>query len=573
MNKVDRPQRGSTGAAAEPLREALLRTASSVLALQRRAEDELHDAKHALEMRTRELESSLALLRTTLEASPDGIVVIDLDGRVRMTNRRFVTIWGADEALVARGVAAAGLLACVRDKLVDPDKLVRCAEALQHSPPSPSHDVFELKDGRTFERHAAPRLVDGRCEGAMVVWRDVTENRRALAAMQAQQVAERANRAKSDFVARMSHELRTPLHAILGFAEVLQQAGAPALAATQRGHVGRIHTAGMHLLGLIDDLLDISRLEGGTLDLRVGTVDAAAELRACLATLDVQAAARGIVVRVDAVPGEAVLVLADDMRLRQVLLNLVSNAIKYNRPGGSVSVRLVVETGECTISIADTGLGLSAGQLARLFEPFNRLGRDALGIEGTGIGLVIAKSLVEMMGGTLVACSRPGEGSEFTVRLRRADGTAGCAAAMMAAPIGAPACHAAGTLRGSVVYIDDDEVNRVLMQAMLALHPAVGLDLAADGAGGLAAVAAAAPDLVLIDMMLPDISGLEVLRALRADPALTGLPCVAVSANAMPEQIAEALGAGFDGYLTKPLAAQALLAQLDRWLGPSRRHA
>jgi hypothetical protein len=384
----------------------------------------------------------------------------------------------------------------------------------------------------------------------------------------------------------MSHELRTPLNAILGFSELLQDDAANPPTPLQRERLGHVRRAGEHLLRLINDLLDLSRIEAGALNVHVEDVDFAAAVRDAARELAPLADAAGIAVDVELPPrgeGAATNVLGDAVRLRQVVLNLVSNAIKYNRPGGHVAVTLAAAGARVRLVVRDTGLGMSADQLAGLYQPFNRLGREASGIEGTGIGLVVTRSLVEMMSGTLRASSRVEAGSEFVVEFPsaatatnaalapRAEGDAADAPA--AAPGGTPDAPAAPTpvarpagAHCHVLYIDDDDVNRELMRAFFQLRPDLSLVIADDGSQGLRIASALHPQLALIDLMMPGLDGFDVLRALRADPHFAGLHCVAVSANAMPAEIDEALAAGFDAYLTKPLSCDTLMRTLDRFI-------
>ncbi len=394
------------------------------------------------------------------------------------------------------------------------------------------------------------------------------ERRRAEAALVEKQLAERANRTKTEFMARMSHELRTPLNAILGFTQILQRDTPGTLIPAQQRELEHVLHAGHHLLSLIDDLLDLSRVEAGTLRLDLAEVDAADVVRDAMRQMAAQAEARQLSVALDASAQRLPAVRADRTRLRQVVLNLLSNAIKYNHAGGSVTLKLRARDDRLHLSVIDTGSGLSAQQLEQLFQPFNRLGREGGDAPGTGIGLIITRGLVELMAGRLEVASTAGVGTEFRVELplspsrepaARHPGGAG-PAPQAPAPPGA----------GAVIYIDDEETNRVLMQAYLATRPAVQLRSVASGPEGLAAARAAPPDLLLIDMMMPGMSGLEVLAEVRGDAALRAVPCVAISANAMPEEIDAAMRAGFDGYLVKPLAVDLLLREIDRRLCPSR---
>ena len=419
-------------------------------------------------------------------------------------------------------------------------------------------------DGRW--RHVlVQRVVEHRDDGSpgalVTITLDVSGNREAALAREAQRAAEQANRAKSEFLSRMSHELRTPLNAILGFSEVLQHNDRHPLADEQRVQVRHIEKAGQHLLQLIDDLLDISRIEIGTLQLRMGDVDAATEVREAVQAQ--QADARGRRVEIDLqlpADGQA-RVRADRTRLRQVVTNLLSNAIKYNRPGGRVSLTLEPHRGRWRLVVADTGIGMSAAQLGMLFQPFNRLGREAGGIKGVGIGLAITRHLVEAMDGTIVVSSEPGAGSRFEVELAPSQ------AALPAPPAALPPPQVRPEVRGRVLYVEDDELNRALVRDHLAWRPGVELLMASDGRSGLAMARQRRPDLLLLDLTLPDMHGLEVLGAMQSDAALRDVPCVGLSAHAMASEIERARGAGMAGYLVKPLTVQGLLAEVDRLLG------
>jgi signal transduction histidine kinase/ActR/RegA family two-component response regulator len=437
-------------------------------------------------------------------------------------------------------------------------------------------------DGHRFEVEAAlSSCADNRGE-RLESWvlRDFSLLRAAEAALRQKALAEQASQAKSAFIARMSHELRTPLNAILGFAELLEVDAKEPVTDAQRDKVRQIRGAGAHLLALINDLLDLSRIEGGHVPMHWEDVDLVEAAREAVRETAADARARRVEVVV-AWPSGPAMVRGDRRRVLQVLLNLLSNAIKYNHPLGRVDVAIESARGRIRLTVRDTGLGLSPGQISRLFQPFDRLGREASDVEGTGIGLVIARSLTELMGGELHVQSTAGEGSLFAVDWQAPDVSAAAplpAAAHpvpdMAMPPNAPTAPQAATralrsrddLAGTVLYIDDDPVNRALMQAFLALRPRVTLHVAETGIVGLALAEQIVPDLLLIDMMMPDMSGLDVLNRLQAHPLLNGVPCVAVSANAMPEEIGQALAAGFDGYLTKPLAAGLLLAEVDRRL-------
>ena len=380
---------------------------------------------------------------------------------------------------------------------------------------------------------------------------EVDERRRAEAE------ADRANRAKSDFLSRMSHELRTPLNAILGFGQLLEIESA---SASEQESVALILRAGRHLLGLINEVLDISRIEAGRLSLSLEPVAVGETMRGAVDLVRPLAQEHGIALRVDDT-GDGRHVLADHQRLQQVLLNLLSNAVKYNRPGGAVVVSCgEVPGGRFQISVNDTGAGLTPEQLGRLFTPFDRLGAEARGVEGTGLGLTLSKHLIEAMGGAIRAHSQPGVGSTFSVELPL---TVEVAAEPSALP--PPALHEATASRPlRVVYVEDNLSNLRLVERVVALRrPGVTLLSAQGGRDGIDLCRRHLPDLVLLDQHLPDMRGDEVLRVLRADSRTRDIPVVMLSADASPGQIRRLLAAGALAYLTKPLEIPRLLALLD----------
>ena len=421
-------------------------------------------------------------------------------------------------------------------------------------------------DGTRFEADiSSASYTDeaGRVQSSVFI-RDVTDRRRTEEAIAAKELAERANRAKSEFMARMSHELRTPLHAILGFSEVLALDSVHPLQPVQKERLGQIREAGGHLLMLINELLDLSRIESGTMTLTLELADLGAIARDAAQDVSALARAAGVQLRVELPEAAMGTVLVDRVRMKQVVLNLLSNAVKYNRPGGTVVVSATQDGTESRLSVRDSGIGMTPGQLDSLYRPFDRLGREQSSVQGTGIGLVISRNLVELMQGRIEVQSSPSTGTEFTVVLPTS-AHPGTTRRVEAVRLVAPASGRA-VAQGDVVYIDDDIVNRVLMQAFFHLRPGVRLSLSSNGAEGLSLARERRPDLILVDMMMPGMDGTAVLRALRADPVLAATRCVAISANAMQHEIDAALAAGFDGYLTKPLSAPLLLAEIDRAL-------
>jgi PAS domain S-box-containing protein len=402
---------------------------------------------------------------------------------------------------------------------------------------------------------------------------DITARKRAEEGLiAARDEAERANRAKSQFLAQMSHELRTPLNAILGFGQLLESDAERVLSESQRGQVREILRGARHLLALINELLDLGRIEAGNLRLDTEPVPLAELADECLAMMQALAAELGVQLLPPEGCAPALLVQADRTRLRQVLLNLLGNAIKYNHRGGSValscSVRGEGAAAQVRLSVQDTGIGFSESERARLFQPFERLGAADSGIEGTGIGLALSRHLVENMGGEIGAQSQPGQGSLFWVQLPLA-GAPASAAALPAPPQPGPAPAAEAPPR-TVLYIEDNPVNVVLMEAMLLRLPGLRVLSAALPETGLALALAERPDLILLDIQLPGMSGLQVLARLRELAATKAIPVVAVSANAVPEDIQAARAAGFDDYLTKPLDLPQLLATVQQllWAAP-----
>jgi PAS domain S-box-containing protein len=407
---------------------------------------------------------------------------------------------------------------------------------------------------------------------------DVTDSRTTEAVRQEREIALGESRAKSKFLARMSHELRTPLNAVLGFSQLLlaDEQGTDMAATQRRQRLEHIRGAGQHLLNLINDVLDLSSLEGGELRIALQPVALQALVADTLLLLGPLCGSH----QVSLLTGElAATAMADATRLRQVLLNLLTNAVKYNRAGGSVTVEALPRGHEVLLRVSDTGHGMTEEQLRQLFEPFNRLGRDGGATEGTGIGLAIVKALVERMGGSVQVDSKVGVGSVFEVRLAAAG--APPAAAMPAtrelaatavtavAPRGTAGPRGASATARRVLYIEDNPVNALIISELLTQRGDIELQVAVDGASGVAQAQVLRPDLILLDMQLPDIDGYEVLRQLRARPATAHIPCIALSANAMPEDIERGLRAGLSDYWTKPLDFAAFRAAIGKRFGPA----
>lgn len=399
---------------------------------------------------------------------------------------------------------------------------------------------------------------------------DVTEQKLYADAVISAEAAERANQAKSEFLSRMSHELRTPLNAVIGFAQLLQMDRSTEFGETQRGHVRLIEKAGQHLLSVLGDVLDLSRIEAGSLPLNITAQDSAHVVDDALHLVSDLARRHRITLHTEGmVPHLAV--RADRVRLRQVLVNLLVNAIKYNRPGGQVALSSWQDGGRIMLEVRDSGIGMDPTQLAHLFEPFNRLGAERTGIEGTGIGLVIVQRLVTLMQGQIEAYSVPGQGSCFRIWLPTASETPVDSGAM---PLDdAPTTPPTDTpMTATILYAEDNEVNVLLVQEVIRMRPQWQLQVGRNGAQALALAQAQPPDLMLVDMHLGDMSGFDLADALDRDGRLRTVPRVALSADAMPDRIHAAEARGFKAYLTKPLDVMALLRCLDECL-PSGLHA
>ena len=374
-------------------------------------------------------------------------------------------------------------------------------------------------------------------------------------------VAEKANLAKSDFLSSMSHELRTPLSAILGFAQLIES-GTPLPTVSQKRSIDQILQAGWYLLDLINEILDLALIESGRLSLSLEPISLADVMRECQAMIEPQAQKRGIRMTF---PHIEILssVRADRTRVKQVLINLLSNAIKYNKAGGTVVVDCVARDPQrIRIRVEDTGEGLPPEKLAQLFQPFNRLGQESNAEEGTGIGLVVAKRLVELMGGVIGAESTVGKGSVFWIEMnltaepRMADGAAD-PQAVIAAEVQADA-----QVR-TLLYVEDNPANLMLVEDLIARRPDIRLLSARDGVRGIEIACSSRPDVILMDINLPGISGITALKILAQDPATAQIPVIALSANAIPRDIAKGLEAGFFRYLTKPIKVSEFMDTLD----------
>jgi len=562
---ADITERKRTEAALERALEEL-----EVRVRQRTADLEAANARLTRAMSQRRATGTrLRLVRGLLDRTDDGLFVSDAH------TGRLVDVNAA--ACQRLGYTRRQLLGLsvwdVTTSVADLDGWRELAARLASGPPATFETSHRRADGTEYpaEVSTAHIGVDGRAY-VVAVARDISARKGAEAELvAAKEEAERANRAKSEFLSRISHELRTPLNAILGFAQLVARAPAgPAGEAAGPGggrYADEILGAGGHLLTLVNEMLDLARVEAGTLELEIRALPvapAAAEAAALLAPL---AAERRVTVD-NRLPAEgAPWVRADPTRLREILLNLVSNGIKYNREGGRVTVSCAGRPdGRVAVTVADTGRGIAPDRRDGLFEPFDRLGMEHTAVTGTGIGLAICRQIAAAMGGDIEVESAPDRGSRFTLVLPAAPPAPDADAPPVPAAEAAPALPAPGSDPRTVLYIEDNAANMALVQEVLRARPHVALLSATRGLEGLEAARRAVPDLILLDLNLPDLSGFEVLERLRADLVTRAIPVVGVSANSFPEDLSRARDAGFADYVTKPFDVGRFLATVEAHL-------
>ncbi len=521
-----------------------------------------------------------------VETAMDAIITIDVGQRIRVFNEAACRMFGLEAAQAIGQPLERFIPGAARAAHAGHVRAFAGLGGPHAQRMAPRRDLRALRaDGREFPIEASiSRLGDGDGVLMTAVVRDLSDVHEAQHAREAQVAAEAASRAKSDFVADIGHELRTPLNALLGFVQLVGNDRVDPVSERHRRQLDHAGDAGRHLLGLIDDLLDLSRIEAGRLSVQSMPVALGAVLDAAVALS--QEAARQY--RVTLVPphrdgdgdgggsgdgdGAGPWVWGDAARLRQVLINLLSNAAKYNRPGGSVELAVSRAGERVQVDVIDNGIGMDAAQRERLFRRFDRLGREGGDVRGTGIGLVLTRQLVEHMHGTIEVESQPGRGTRVRVSLVAAQAPAEVSAGPAAPRAGNGAAPALG---GRVLYIEDEPVNRLLVAEFLRGSPAVVLECAPTGAEGLSRARAQRPDLILLDRGLPDTDGLQVLAELRRDAATRDVPVVMLSASGDDTAVHDALAAGAAAYWTKPMDFGRFEAQLQAYLrapaGPAGR--
>src|SRR5271166_5272717 len=503
--------------------------------------------------------------RSLIESNADALIATDPSGIITDVNKQMEALTG-----------------CTRDELIgapfkncftDPDRAEAGIKLVLREKKIVDYELTARArdDKLTIVSYNATTFYDRErnLQGVFAAARDVTERKRLDQALaetnvqleRAKIAADKANLAKSDFLSNMSHELRSPLNAILGFAQLMESAS-PLPAPSQKASIDQILQAGWYLLELINEILDLALIESGKLSLSLEPISLADVLTDCQAMIEPQAL-RGDIHLCFPAAGSPLFVSADRTRLKQVLVNLLSNAIKYNRPGGSVEVTCdVAASGRTRLRCRDTGGGLSPEQIANLFQPFNRLGQENGATEGTGIGLVVSKRLVDLMGGAIGAESVIGIGSIFWIELTptvAVELAAGSAESKVIAGIEAQCDPRIYT----VLCVEDNPANLMLVENVLARRADIRLLTARDGSRGVEMARSSLPDVILMDLNLPGISGIEALKLLTEDPLTAHIPVIALSANAMPRDIEKGLHAGFFRYLTKPIKVMQFLETLD----------
>ncbi len=534
--------------------------------LAQRVQNEVHlMTRHELEVieaNSEQLKQAIGTLAATINSVGDAVIATDAEARVTLINPLAETLtgWSRADAL-GRPLEEVFRTIDEQTRLAIAGPVMDTAE---HGPQGAANQAVLISKQGTecpiADSLASIREPGGKVLGAVLVFRDITERRRLDAALRDQNARlEKADRAKSEFLSSMSHELRSPLNAILGFAQ-LMETDAPPPTASQALSIGQILEAGWHLLNLINEILDLETIESGQVPVVLEPVSLAEMLVECLAMVGPAAKLRGVQLAI--AEGTAPFVSADRTRLKQVLINLLSNAIKYNALNGTVTVSYSRPTTALVrISIADTGDGLSADQVSHLFQAFNRLGQEGRGIEGTGIGLVVVKRLVELMGGTIGVDSAVGAGSVFwfelvAVEVERLAET-GHTPTDHTPPLDLPAAQVR-----TVLYVEDNAANLMLVEQIIERLPTLRLITATDGYQGIELARAARPDVILMDINLPGIGGVEAMQILRSDPTTAKIPVLALSANAMPHDVERALALGFFRYITKPIKVNDFIQSL-----------
>lgn len=507
----------------------------------------------------RQASAHLSISASAFEAINDPFWVYDTEDRLVSFNASFRNLCAEFGCALTVGMPFQQIYAALAPHLEYADPADKQATAALRAARNQQANVdTRLKDGRLFaiRRRLLP---DGK--QVFIGFEKTHEERRARELEQARLAAESANRSKTEFLTSMSHELRTPMNAVLGFAQLMRGDKKTPLSERHQEMIGHVLESGQHLLALIDDVLDLARIESEAVNLSLEPVRPDDILAGALTTLKPAADKAQVAISIGNT-SDAV-VLADPRRLLQLVLNLASNAIKYNHAGGKVTLAIETCDGSVRLVVADDGMGVPLEARGKLFQPFYRAGREAGPITGTGIGLTITQRLAALMNGT-VGYEPLEPGSRFWIEVPSCDWAPPIA---VSGSNDAAAPPTSGSLaRGSLLYVEDNAANVDFLRACIATHPELRLRCAGDAEQGLQLAAAEAPDLLLLDIHLPGLSGIEALAKFRQLPGMARTPAVAISASAFASDRERALAAGFEAYLPKPVAVDALEAELARLL-------
>jgi PAS domain S-box-containing protein len=514
----------------------------------------------------REKKRATAYLLSAVEAVQEAFLLFDENDRVMMVNSAARALMGpvGDAPITGRtfeDLLRASIAAGTYELGGETVERWQARRLAYHQNPSGVLDL-RTRAGRSI-RITERRTAD---HGTVTMIADITDDvERAEELRRARQQAEAASEAKSEFLSSMSHELRTPLNAILGFAQLLERDRKQPLSERQLERLSHVLRGGEHLLRLIDDVLDLSRIESGRISVSSEPVEIASVLAEAIHTLEPMASRAGIRIVPPDVPLGTPPVIADRTRLAQILMNLGSNAIKYGKTDGHVAFRTEIGSSSVRITVIDNGIGIPEDKRDRIFDPFQRAGQEAGPIEGTGIGLTISKRLAEIMRGTVGFRSQVGQGSEFWIELpahldqaTNEPSTAGSAAV--------PSRLATGERRHTIVYVEDNPSNIAFMRELVEELPSVELLTAPTAEIGLELIRGRLPNVVIMDINLPGISGFEAVKRLREWPETRDIPVIGLSAAALARDTARAQNAGFHRYLTKPVKVDELTETLERLL-------
>ncbi|MEH7356274.1 ATP-binding protein [Neobacillus drentensis] len=501
------------------------------------------------------LHESLALRRTLIDSLEIGMVVIDHDRKIMAVNRPWCHMFKIEEPI--RDIIGRDIFEQLHVHFQHKEAVVKKLDEIMVNK-LPYVDEVNQFENRIFKRSYFPFYMDGELKGHIWALEDITE-RKAMerGIIETKEEAVKASNAKSEFLSRMSHELRTPLNSILGFSQLLELD--ETLTCKQQQFVREIINGGTHLLTLINDVLDLTAIEAGKLKVAIGPLRIGNVINQCIQFVAPLAEKNGISLTIAVTAEEKHVVSADNIRLRQILLNLLDNAIKYNRENGTVLIQCEVQDDLLYVHIIDSGIGIPVAEQQQVFEPFYRSGR--VNVQGTGIGLSLVSQLIHLMDGK-VGVKSSNEGSDFWISLPL---------------VHAPAANDQKFYKTTsqlqlqdhnitILYIEDNLLNFQLVKEILATIPGIDLISAATGSEGVTVAAERRPDVILLDLNLPDLNGYEVLAKIKANPGYEQTPIIAVSANAMPEEIKYALASGFVEYITKPIDIPAFLSLLAKYV-------